>query len=205
MNAPINQLRTDAILDFWLGKDFPSTDAVERGVQRWFVKDPAIDAQIRELFGNDVEAALRGDFDAAADSDGDWLALLILLDQFPRNLFRGSSRAFSGDAKALSLALVGIERGDDQRVHPLARLFCYLPLEHSEDLAMQERSVALFQSLFDQSTSETAKQFGGWLDYAIRHRDIIARFGRFPHRNRALGRESTREELDYLAQPGSGF
>ncbi|MFZ2237491.1 MAG: DUF924 family protein, partial [Dokdonella sp.] len=149
--------------------------------------------------------ALRGDFDGAIEDHRAWLALLILLDQFPRNLFRDSPRAFSGDAKALSLALSGIERGDDQRVHPLARLFCYLPLEHSEDLPMQERSVALFRKLNEDATAEATAQFDGWLDYAIRHRDVIAKFGRFPHRNAVLGRESTAAERDYLAEPGSGF
>ncbi|MEO7917107.1 MAG: DUF924 family protein [Dokdonella sp.] len=205
MNVSDTKLRTDDILNFWLGDDFPSAAAVKRGGQRWFVKDAAVDTQIREKYGSDVEAALRGDFDNAIENHRDWLALLILLDQFPRNLFRDSPRAFSGDARALTLALAGIERGDDQRVHPLARLFCYLPLEHSEDLAMQERSIVLFRALQERTSTETTAPFDDWLDYAIRHHDVIAKFGRFPHRNAVLGRESTAAERDYLAEPGSGF
>lgn len=205
MNQSGTILRTDAILDYWLGEDFPSIDAVKQGGRRWFVKDMTVDAQIREQFGRDVDAALSGHLYTSIGNHRDWLALLILLDQFPRNLFRGSTRAFSGDDQALALALAGIADGDDQRVHPLARLFCYLPLEHSEDLPMQERSVALFRALREQASDGTTAQFDGWLDYAIRHRDVIARYGRFPHRNAVLGRQSTAEELAYLAEPGSGF
>ena len=127
------------------------------------------------------------------------LAQTLVLDQFPRNLFRGQARAFAGDAQARAIALQLIDSGAHLALHPLQRWFVYLPLEHAEDLALQERSVALFSALAADAGMADA------LDYAERHRDVIHRFGRFPHRNAALGRASTAEELAYLATPGSGF
>lgn len=205
MSALMTTLCSDDILDFWLGEDFPAPESAAQRSGRWFSKDEAVDAAIRDRYGAVIAAALDGDFDDAIEDQRDWLALLILLDQFPRNVFRGSPRAFAGDAKALALALAGIARGDDQKIHPMARLFCYLPLEHSEDIAMQDRSVALFRALREQAAADVVQSAGGWLDYAISHRDVIARFGRFPHRNAVLGRTSTPEERAYLAEPGSGF
>lgn len=195
----------DAILHFWLGEDFPSDAAIQAAVPRWFAKDAALDARIRERFGVMIDAALHGDFDDAIASADDRLAVLILLDQFPRNAFRDTPRAFAGDERALRLALDGLERGDDQQLHPVARLFCYLPLEHSEDLAMQDLSVALFQRLRDEAAANDRPRFDEWLAFAVTHRDLIARFGRFPHRNALLGRASSADELAYLAQPGAGF
>ena len=128
-----------------------------------------------------------------------------MLDQFTRNAFRGQPDSFAGDAQALALALAGIERGHDQALPPMARIFCYLPLEHAEDLALQQRSVALFAALRDAPGAEPRAFFDGTLDYARKHQDVIARFGRFPHRNAILGRTSTPQEQAYLAQPGAGF
>ena len=129
------------------------------------------------------------------DSARGCLALIVLLDQFSRNMFRGTARAFAADAKALSVACAALDRGFDQEAPAVLRSFFYLPFEHSEVLADQERSVALFEALGDADG----------LDYAIRHHDIIARFGRFPHRNELLGRENTPEESTFLTQPGSRF
>ncbi len=196
---------TEAVLDFWLGSDFPAPESAAQRTRRWFSKDDDLDESIRKRFGDAIEAAMAGAFDDEIGNARDWLALLILLDQFPRNVFRNSPRAFAGDAKALAVALAGIARGDDQNVHPMARLFCYLPLEHSEKLAMQEQSVGLFRSFLEQATSDSVEMAKGWLDYAIRHRETIERFGRFPHRNNALRRESTPDERAYLAEPCSGF
>lgn len=191
----------DGILDFWFA------DAVETGQpqKHWFTKDDAFDARIRERFGDDVEAALRGERDGWAATPRGRLALLILLDQFTRNIFRGTARAFAGDAQALALALEGLERGDDRALAPLQRVFCYLPLEHAEDPAMQVRAVALFTQLRDSVPAVRRDTFEGFLDYARQHRDVIDRFGRFPHRNAVLGRTNRPEENDYLAQPGAGF
>jgi uncharacterized protein (DUF924 family) len=169
-------------------------------VQRreWFVKSEAFDAVLRERFGAAVEAALGGTLPAAwADAP---LAEILLLDQFTRNIFRGTPRAFAGDARALVLARAVVARGDDQRLDPVQRPFAYLPFEHAEDAACQDEAVRLFTAL-----AAGDARFAGTLDYAHRHRDVILRFGRFPHRNAVLGRASSADELAYLATPGSGF
>jgi Uncharacterized protein conserved in bacteria len=183
------------VLDFW----FAETSAAH-----WFAADAAFDAQIRERFGSAADAAADGRLDGWAASPPGWLALLILLDQLPRSLYRGGSRAWAQDASAQRVALSGIARGDDRQLPPLRRVFAYLPLEHAEDKALQQRSVALFEALCAEAPPPR-ERFEEILDYARRHRDVIARFGRFPHRNAVLGRPSTREEMIYLAQPGSGF
>ena len=128
-----------------------------------------------------------------------------MLDQFTRNVFRDTPDSFVSDPKALALALDGIERGHDQAVPPMARIFCYLPLEHAEDAALQARAVALMQALRDDPRAEPKAFFDNTLDFARRHQAVIERFGRFPHRNAILGRASTAEEQAYLAQPGAGF
>lgn len=187
---------------FWFGPDGGAGSAAGFRPE-WFRKDAAFDASIRARFGPLVERALTLPADAPpawGAGPADLLAEILVLDQFPRNLYRGQARAFAGDARALTLALALIGRGDDRRLRPLERLFAYLPLEHAEDLALQDRSVALFGAL----AAEDA-EFGEVLDYAERHRDVIRRYGRFPHRNAALGRASTPAEVEYLAQPGSGF
>ena len=181
------------VLGFWFGAPPLVTRA------EWFRKDPAFDETIRARFGARVDDAIDGRLPAPQGAE-DTLARLILLDQFPRNLFRGQARAFAGDAQALALALGLIDSGAERALHPLQRWFVYLPLEHAEDLPLQDRCVALIAAL-----AAEAPGFDGALDYAERHRDVIRRFGRFPHRNAALGRESSAEELAYLATPGSGF
>ncbi len=190
-------LPTDAVIDFWFG---PPGDP-DRGQFRkcWFEKDAAYDAAISARFAAAVETALTGAWTGAVADARDALALLILLDQFPRNLFRGSANAFAGDSEARAVASRTVDSGRDRSMAPVERIFVYLPFEHSEDLADQDRSVALFASI-----PETPWR-GMALDYAERHRDVIRRFGRFPHRNAALARVSTPDELAYLATPGSGF
>lgn len=181
------------ILDFWFGPP----DSAEFGRPRkvWFEVDPAFDAALRERFEREHLAALEGRYDALRESAEGCLALIILFDQIPRNIYRGTAKAFVSDAQALAVARHLLDRGFDAGLLPVQRLFAYLPFEHSEDLVDQERSVALFTALGNAE----------WLDYAVRHRDIVARFGRFPHRNQALGRESTAEETAFLATPGSSF
>ncbi len=186
------------ILAFWFG--LPGEPGFGQPRSEWFRKDAAFDDQIRSRFLPGVEAALAGQLAAWAAERQGALALLILLDQFPRNLFRGEAKAFAGDAQARQLAETALAKGWDKGLSAVEKLFVYLPFEHSEVLADQERSVALFSAL-------AAEHSGceGFLDYAHRHHQVIARFGRFPHRNAALGRPSTPEETSYLAQPGSGF
>jgi uncharacterized protein (DUF924 family) len=182
------------VLSFWFGA--PDSPARGRMRKEWFKKDPAFDEQIREKFLATHEGAAAGKLDAWADTPYGALALIVVLDQFPRNLFRDSPRAFSTDAKALATARDTVERGFDRLLRRVERNFIYLPFEHSEDLATQRRSLALFGS------SSSGGEVG---DFARRHYEIIARFGRFPHRNKVLGRESTAEEIEFLKQPGSGF
>lgn len=196
---------SDDVLRFWLGAYPIDPAALQRVQAQWFRKDEAFDAELRRRFGPTLEAALAGRLDGWAATAEGRLALLLVLDQFTRNAFRGQPRSFAGDAQALALAVQGIERGHDQQVPPMARIFCYLPLEHAEDAALQARSVALFDALACDPQAQPAAFFAGTLDYAHKHQDVVARFGRFPHRNAILGRASTAEEQDYLAQPGAGF
>jgi len=185
------------LLDFWFG---PHGDP-ERGTMRavWFGKDPAFDALIREKFHDDVLEAGRGRLDGLSATADGVLTLLILLDQFPRNMFRGGPQAFAYDGKARAVARLAVGMGLDKVLSPVERIFIYLPFEHSEDMEDQIRSVALFKTLPPVSWRDEV------VDYAIRHHDIIARFGRFPHRNALLGRSSTAEELTFLQQPDSSF
>lgn len=185
---------TRAVLDFWFLPDGGYR-------QEWFRKDDDFDAAIRDRFGDQIEAALAGEAPADA-SDTALLARILLLDQFTRNAFRGSHRAFAGDAQALALATRLVGSGRDKNLDPWQRWFAYLPFEHSESLMEQERSVALFSALRRETRVQA---FDNAHDYAVRHRDVIARFGRFPHRNGVLGRESTAEEIEFLKQPGSSF
>lgn len=181
------------VLDFWFGPE----DAPGRGRFRkqWFAVSPAFDAEIASRFLTVWEEAAAGGLDHLADTPNGSLALVLILDQFPRNMFRGTPRAFATDARAYAVADTAVARGFDRQVLPVQRIFLYLPFEHSESLADQERCVTLMTALGDDMA----------IDYAVRHRDIIARFGRFPHRNAILGRPSTAEETAFLAQPGSSF
>ena len=185
------------LLEFWFG---PLGDP-ERGSIRnaWFEKNPAFDAAIREQFLGDVLEAGRGRLDNLSGTADGVLALLLLLDQFPRNVFRGEAQAYAYDAKARAVARLAVGMGLDKVLSPVERIFIYLPFEHSEDMEDQIRSVALFKTLPPVAWRDEA------VDYAVRHHDIISRFGRFPHRNALLGRTSTAEELTFLQQPGSSF
>lgn len=167
----------------------------EAGRARWFAKSDAFDTAIRDRFAAAHHAAAQGDLAGWADSAEGSLALLLLLDQFPRNIYRGSAHAFATDPLARAVANAAIAAGHDRQVALDLRLFFYLPFEHSEQMADQDRCLALCEAL-EAEGGESA-------DWAKMHRDIIARFGRFPHRNRALGRESTEEEIAFL--DGGGF
>lgn len=193
----MSHARLDAVHEFWFGRpDQPGYGALRK---EWFERDAGFDEAIRARFLDEVEQAARGAYDALVDGAQSAVSLLILLDQFPRNLFRGAARAFAADGLARNWTRRVIGQGWDQALTPVERVFAYLPLEHSESLADQDECVRLFAGL--PETEWRAKT----IDYANRHRDVIARFGRFPHRNAALGRISTPAELEYLAQPGAGF
>jgi uncharacterized protein (DUF924 family) len=194
------------IREYWFGTALEDAGVTARERARlWWSKSPEVDNEIRRCFESCVIKAGSGELDNWASNPQDRLALILLTDQFPRSIYRNSARAFAFDTKALSLARDGIDAGFDVSLRPLERVFFYLPLEHSESLVDQQRSVSLFQKLFDEAGPDEKPTFAEYLDFAVRHRDIISRFGRFPHRNEALGRISTPEELSFLQQPGSGF
>ena len=192
-------MQAQDVLDFWF---LPPRDAGHGAVrQAWFKKDDAFDAEVRQRFGHLIDIALAGglrEWDAQGPEGV--LARILVLDQFTRNAHREQPKSFAGDALALAAAQALVDSGADQRLTPLQRWFAYMPFEHAEDPAMQARSVALFADLAREHAG-----FAEVLDYAHRHRGVIARFGRFPHRNAILGRASTPDELTYLSQPGAGF
>jgi uncharacterized protein (DUF924 family) len=183
----------DEVLDFWFG---PAPHA-ERDV--WFRKDPAFDAEIRSRFGAAIEAALAGGLADWTATPRGAVARVLLLDQFTRNVFRDTPRAFAGDAQALATAEAIVDARSDRTLDLYERWFLYMPFEHSEDLAVQERAVALFKALAEE-TGEP-----GNLSWAEEHAAVVRRFGRFPHRNAILGRVSTPEELAFLQEQGSRF
>lgn len=185
-----------AIFDFWFTGDLPR--------KAWFQKDEAFDREIAQRFGAEIEQALEGGLHHW-DAEGPQAALarILVLDQFCRNVYRGTSLAFAGDHQALQAALDMIDAGEDQALAPFERAFVYLPLEHAEDIAMQEQAVALFTRLAEAQPGNQG--IAGMLDYAVRHKRVIRRFGRFPHRNEILQRASTPAELEFLKQPGSSF
>jgi uncharacterized protein (DUF924 family) len=188
------------VLQFWFGTPFSEEASYGKRRKLWFGKSDQTDQIIRDRFLALHAQAVAGTLDDWEESPQGCLALLVLLDQFSRHLFRGQARAFAADAKALALAKRTIAQGWDQQLDPLQRIFVYLPLEHSENLADQQRSVELFQAL-----QQTDPSLADVCDYALRHQAVIVQFGRFPHRNAILGRESTPAELAFLEQPGSSF
>lgn len=183
------------VLRFWFGDGPPFGSRPQ-----WFRKNDSFDREIERRFGRLIEQALRGELLAWQSQAETALARVIVLDQFTRNVFRNTPRAFAGDPLALAAARSMRACHHDQALAPVQRVFAYLPFEHAEDLLAQEESVRLFTQVETQ-TGPT----DGWLNFAQRHHAIIARFGRFPHRNAILGRASTPEELAFLSQPGSGF
>jgi uncharacterized protein (DUF924 family) len=195
--APVRGATFAEVLGFWFGE--PQSPELGRSRPQWFRKDRAFDESIRSRFGATLEAAAAGRLEGWEDTPYAALALAIVLDQFPRNLFRDDPRAFESDARALAVARRAIARGFDRVLRPIERTFLYLPFEHSEELAAQRRALALFSRLRDFPDCASS------IDYARRHYEIILRFGRFPHRNAALGRASTEEEQRFLTQPGSRF
>ena len=193
-------MKAQDVLDFWF---LPRDDAgYGKARPEWFRKDAAFDAQIRERFGAAIAQAIAGglrewDIDHGAQGT---LARILVLDQFTRNAHRDTPGAFAGDTLALAAAQQLVDSGADRTLEPQQRAFAYMPFEHAENARMQQCAVDLFTQLAGEHEG-----FAEMLDYAHRHRGVIARFGRFPHRNPILGRASTPDELQYLSQPGAGF
>jgi uncharacterized protein (DUF924 family) len=194
------------LLDFWFDVDPADTAALSAHFRRWFASTPDDDRALAERFGTLAHAAAADELDTWSGSPQGRLALILLLDQLPRNLHRGTAAAFAQDPKALALSLGGIELDMHEPLGPLERIFFLMPLQHAESLPVQELSVHLFRGMGALATSgPLADLLQNVADYAVKHRDIIARFGRFPHRNRILGRDSTAEEQAFLDAGGPSF
>lgn len=196
---------SESILAFWFGHHDDDAATAKAQAKLWWSKDEKTDQEIHRRFESSTEAMGRGELDDWAATPHGLLAMVLLVDQFPRNMYRSLPESFAFDTLALRWSLHALERGMDNHLRPIERVFLYLPLEHAESRAEQDRSVFLFEQLARDVPAEQKEVFAGFLDYAIRHREVIARFGRFPHRNKILGRESTPEEIEFLQQPGSSF
>ena len=187
------------VRDFWFGA--PGSAAAGQPRKEWFVKSEAFDEEIKQRFGAIIPQAIAGGLrEWDAEGPQGVLARILVLDQFTRNAYRNTAQSFAGDALALAAARQLADSGAHKALPPLQRAFAYMPFEHAEDAFMQERAVELFTALAFEHPG-----FDDMLDYAHRHRGVIARFGRFPHRNEILGRASTQEEIEFLRQPGSRF
>lgn len=196
--------QVDQVLAFWFGTAFLTQAAhgsfwPEPTVSKiWFNSTSKDDKVISQQFGELVEAALNGELNVWADNANSLLALVVLLDQFPRNMFRGTSKAFAGDAKAVELVRKGIEQGKELALPSVGQVFFYMPLMHSESLADQQQCIACFEQLHQRIDLSLKSHIQNNLRFAHDHLKVIEQFGRFPHRNAVLGRESTQQELDYL-------
>ncbi len=195
----------ETVREFWFGEPEPSAAEIEERIDFWFDAGPDVDAEIRRRFADAVRGALAGRLDSWRNSPADRLALVILLDQFPRNIYRGTCRAYSGDQRALALSLEAIDDQADRALAVIERAFLYMPLQHAEYGESQRRSVELFKSLVDASPDGLRAHMNRFLASARTHRDIVERFGRFPHRNGILGRECTRAEIEFLRKPAAPF
>jgi len=196
----------ESIFDFWFGA-CAADGALDRAKQKiWFSNEHKYDAVIRKKFGKLHRRAARGELDAewAATPRGR-IALIVVLDQFSRHIHRGTAVAFAQDPAAQRLAVAGVEQEADRALIPAQRAFFYLPFEHAEDLKLQRLGTRLFERLATEVAPAWRKEYTGFADYSGHHRDIVERFGRFPHRNRILRRASTPEEAEFLKQPGSSF
>lgn len=202
---PGNQDRATEVHEFWFANALDSTLAAQARAGVWFDSDPSFDDEIRKRFEPLPYQALTGELDGWLLDPKHALSLVIVLDQFPRNLYRGSKRSFEFDRAAHAAATLVIGRGFDEILDPIEAVFLYLPFEHSEDLRDQMSCVELFRSLENRAPEEQAVMFENFTAYAERHREVIERFGRFPHRNEILSRESGDEERDYLASGGERF
>ncbi len=196
---------TDSVIGFWFGDQLSNRDINAQKKSVWWSKSEEVDREIRRRFESVTNALIRAEMEAMLASPRGILAAVICLDQFPRNMYRGTARSFAYDAAALKLAVAMVDQAWDQALRPIYRVFAYLPFEHSEDMAMQEKSLMLYDNLRNTVDEEERQMFDEYYQFAYKHFEFIARFGRYPHRNKILGRESTAEELAFLSRPGSSF
>lgn len=197
--------RYEAIINFWVGDASGTAEALKRRSRVWFSADPELDAEIDSRFGALLAHEAAEVYQSWQATPRGRLALILLFDQFPRNIHRGTANAYAYDEQALGLCQTGIDAGMDQLLEPLERMFFYMPLQHVEAPGPQEQSVAMFKALAQSCPPDQRQFFELSFAFAREHRDLIARFGRFPHRNRVMGRESTAEEIAYLEGGGKTF
>ncbi|MDK1024320.1 MAG: DUF924 family protein [Gammaproteobacteria bacterium] len=198
-------IKFEDIIEFWFSDSLDSPESARNRSKFWYVSNSVTDDEIRTQFGPVLEAAHNGlisDWEASPEGA---LALVILLDQFSRNIYRGDAKAYSGDELALAIAKRAVQSGFDQDLPGLQRLFLYHPLHHSEQISDQEKAVALFQNVEDQSPEDWREFLHGFTKFAIHHKDVVTRFGRFPHRNKILHRRNTKEEQAYLDGGASSY
>jgi uncharacterized protein (DUF924 family) len=195
----------ESILGYWFGASTDEAEVIRDQSALWWKKNPRVDAEIRQRFEATLVAESRDELKSWGDDPRGQLARILLCDQFPRNMYRDTAKSFAFDARARQLARAALDRGLDKCLRPVEKVFAYLPFEHSEDRQDQELSAQLFTSLPGEVAPALKSSFQFYLDFAHKHKAIIDRFGRFPHRNAILGRASTPEELEFLKRPGSAF
>jgi uncharacterized protein (DUF924 family) len=194
-----DQVRIEKILAFWFKEQELTAPQIDRRMDTWFGEDPVFDHEIEKEFGDDVELASKGHLDYWAAEPQGRLALILLIDQFRRNIHRNTEKAFLLDKRALKLCVEGAMEKKDKSLTPIQRVFFYMPLQHAESKKVQEKSVALYNKLAESVSATYRETFETVAQFAELHKDIIDQFGRFPHRNKLLGRENTPEENQYLA------
>lgn len=195
----------ETICEFWFGTDQDDLDVIRQRSKLWWSKNPDVDTEIKARFSSYLAKATNGELEGWKQTPLGTLALILLTDQFSRNMYRDTAEAFAYDAISQTLCKQGLKDGTDQFLRPIQRVFFYMPLEHSESLADQEHCIQLFQRLAAESEPHSKDGFERYIDFAVRHRDIINRFGHFPHRNALLNRVSTPAEIEFLKTPGSSF
>lgn len=197
--------QAEDVLDFWFGAPGSASGIAGRQFKLWFGKSATHDRTVTQRFSATLKAASAGRLDRWAATPRGRLALVVVLDQFPHHIFRSQPQAFATDPQALAMSMAALAAGEDQLLAPIERVFLYLPLEHAESLERQDQSVACYEKLARESAADERGLFDDFLKYARSHRDVVARFGRFPHRNEILGRVSSAAEAEFLKQPGSRF
>ena len=200
-----DQARIDKILAFWFKEQELTAPQIDRRMDTWFGEDPIFDHEIEKEFGDDVELACKGQLDYWAAEPRGRLALILLIDQFRRNIHRNTEKAFSHDKLALKLCVEGAMEKKDASLTPIQRVFFYMPLQHAESRKVQAKSVALYSKLAESVSATYRETFETVAHFAELHKDIVDQFGRFPHRNQLLGRENTPEENQYLAGDAPDF
>jgi uncharacterized protein (DUF924 family) len=195
----------DSILHYWFGNSADDAEVVREKTVLWWKKNPEVDEEIRRRFEAMLESEIKGELASWGNSPRGQLARMLLLDQFPRNMYRDTARAFAYDEQARRLARQALDQGVDRKLRPVERVFIYLPFEHSEDVQDQATGVQLFEALLEEVPATVKQPFQNFLDFAKKHKEIVDNFKRFPHRNALLGRDSTPQELEFLKRPGSSF